>query len=472
MAADPLKHAPSEHFGPQEKLMSKTAKDKAAEKKPSKKKLSNDFTACCKTRLEPNKEQRAALINHAGAARFAYNWGLSIRKLAYAANKTSLTAIDLHKILNSLKPTVYPWLYEVSKCAPQEALRDLDTAYKNFWRRLAEGKRGKKAGFPHYKSRVKHGIGGFRLTGTIRVLEGGYVQLPRIGKIKLSEKDYLPLGDYPQAMIRECAGNWFVSIKCVPQHRLGIPKARGRKKKIGGLDLGIKSFITMDNGRQVDAPKPSSKALRSLRKLEKEKSRRTLGSANRQKTGRKLARLHAHVANQRSDFLHKLTTELVKTYSVLGIESLNVAGMMLNKHLSRAVADVGMGEFLRQLEYKGQWYACQIIAADQWYPSTQICSACHNRREGEEKLTLKDRTYHCHECGLVLDRDINAARNLAQLVAKESKQSKPSKKQHSEPSPRVIQGRSKTPVENPALALSQGDVKLGSLKQEPSLLLA
>src|SRR5271165_3873740 len=128
------------------------------------------FMACCKTRLEPSNEQRAALINHAGAARFAYNWGLTVREQAYAHDKTSLNAISLHKLLNQLKPTVYPWLYEVSKCAPQEALRDLDKAYKNWWRRLAEGKHGKKAGAPHYKSRVKHGIGGFRLTGAIRVL--------------------------------------------------------------------------------------------------------------------------------------------------------------------------------------------------------------------------------------------------------------------------------------------------------------
>jgi len=417
--------------------------------------------ACCKTRLEPNQEQRAALMNHAGAARFAYNWGLHVREQAYAHDKTSLNAISLHKLLNQLKPTVYPWLYEVSKCAPQEALRDLDTAYQNWWRRLAEGKHGKKAGAPHYKSRVKHGIGGFRLTGNIRVLEGGYIQLPRLGKIKLSEKDYLPIGDYSQAMIREKAGYWFVSVRCAPQHELGAPKER--KKKIGGLDIGITSFLVFDDGRELQAPKPLGKALSSLRKLEKEKSRRTIGSSNRQKTVKRIARLHARVANQRSDYLHKLTTELTRAYSCLGVESLNVAGIMANKHLSRAVSDLGISEFLRQLNYKGEWYDCQIIAADKWYPSTQTCSACQYRKTGKEKLKLKDRIYNCHECDLVLDRDINAARNLAQLAVLES-----NKKLSS---PRVP-GRSKTPVKKPAMAKPNGRAKLVSVKQEPVLLIA
>src|ERR1039458_9183287 len=129
------------------------SKAKKKTKNKDKGKAKPEFLAACKTRLEPNKEQRAALLNHAGAARFAYNWGLTVRHQAYAADKTSLNAISLHKLLNELKPTVYPWMYEVSKCAMQEALRDLDTAYKNWWRRLAEGKRGKKAGAPHYKSR-------------------------------------------------------------------------------------------------------------------------------------------------------------------------------------------------------------------------------------------------------------------------------------------------------------------------------
>jgi len=384
-------------------------------KSKAKSKAKPEFLAACKTRLEPNKSQRAALMNHAGAARFAYNWGLSVRRAAYEADKTSLNAISLHKLLNSLKPTVYPWLYEISKCAPQEALRDLDKAYKSWWRRLSEGKRGKKAGAPHYKSRLRDGIGAFRLTGVIEVLEGGYVQLPRLGKIKLSEKDYLPLGSYAQAMISEKAGAWYVSVKALPQHKLGKPKGRAAKSK-AGLDLGLSSFLTFDDGRKIEAPKPLRASLKKLRVLQRQQSRRKLDGANRKKTTQKIARLHAKVANQRQDFLHKLTTELTQTYAALSVESLNVAGMMQNKCLSRAVSDVGMGEFLRQLEYKSAWYGCRLLAADQWYPSTQICSNCHHRKEGSEKLTLKDRTYHCSHCGLTLDRDINAARNLVQLI--------------------------------------------------------
>jgi len=414
--------------------MAKTKPHKAIDKKE--KKNAPQFIACAKTRLEPNKTQRAALINHAGAARFAYNWGLTVRSQAYAADKTSLNAISLHRLLNQLKPTIYPWMYEVSKCAMQEGLRDLDTAYKNWWRRLAEGKRGKKAGVPCYKSRLKDGVGSFRLTGTIRVLEGGYVQLPRLGKIKLAEKDYLPVADYPQAMITERVGQWYVSVRTVPQQVLGAPKGRDKKMK-GGLDLGLTSFITLDNGRQILAPKPLSSALKRLRVLQRRQARRALGGKNRTKTNEKIARRHTKIANQRQDFIHKTTTELTRTYAALCVESLNVAGMMANKHLSRAVSDVGMGEFLRQLEYKAAWYGCRLLAADQFYPSTQICSACHHRKERDKKLTLKDRTYHCNVCGLVLDRDINAARNLAQLLSATNKELASLRLQS--------RGRSKTP---------------------------
>jgi putative transposase len=374
-----------------------------------------------RVRLEPTAAQQQALICHAGAARWAYNWGLEIRRQAYAHGQQKENAISLHKLLNSLKPTAYPWLYEMSKCAPQEALRDLDRAYENWWRRLKEGKQGRAAGAPQFKSRVRNGVGGFRLTGAVRVeREDGraYIHLPRIGRVRLRESDRFPVSRLAQVTVRERAGHWYVSAHFPAVVRADLGR-RPRQAEPEGVDLGLTALATFADGTKIPATRSLRNAQRKLRRREREKSRRQRGSRNRAKTCAVITRLHERVSNQRLDTLHKLTTTLATTRSAIVIEDLNVRGMSQNHALALSVMDAGFGEFRRQLEYKCCWYGCGLELAPRFYPSTQTCSACGLVKTGDEKLGLAQRTFHCAGCGLVLDRDQNAARVLARLYGTE-----------------------------------------------------
>jgi putative transposase len=372
-----------------------------------------------KTELDLNNKQRTACVRHDGAARFAYNWGLARKQEAFANGEKSPTAIDLHRELNALKKIELPWMYEVSKCAPQEALRDLDKAFANFFRRVKEKKAGRnvKVGFPRFKSK-KHGLGGFRLTGAIRVFEKA-VQLPRLGVLRLKERGYLPTSGVHilSATVSEKAGRWFVSL----QVEMEVPDPVMEEKPVAGVDLGINRMAQVSDGTYFENPRALKRSLTKLKRLQRVVSRRQKGSANRQKAVRQLARAHFQVANLRKDALHQATTFLAtlapparagETKSAIVLENLNVSGMMKNHHLAQAIADVGLYEFRRQLEYKGQWYGCEVLLADRFFPSTKRCSQCGN----EKAISLAERVYSCEYCGQVMDRDLNAAINLEQLL--------------------------------------------------------
>jgi putative transposase len=323
---------------------------------------------------------------------------------------------------------VFPWLYEVSKCAPQEALRDLDRAYE---RRLKDGKqsrtaskRGRAASAPRFKSRVRDGVGGFRLTGAVRVereeaADGrAFIQLPRIGRMRLREPDRFPSGSLSQVTVRERAGHWYVSAQIPAAVRADLGR-RPRQAEPEGVDLGLSALATFADGTKNPATRSRRNAQRKLRRLERAKSRRQRGSRNRIKTCAAIARLHEHVSNQRLDVLHKLTTTLATTHNAIVIEDLNVKGISQNHALALSVMDAGFGEFRRQLEYKCCWYGCGLELAPRFYPSTQTCSACGFIKTGDERLGLSQRTFRCAGCGLVLDRDQIAARVLAQLYGTE-----------------------------------------------------
>jgi len=363
-----------------------------------------------KTELDLNNKQKTACMKHAGTARFAYNWGLERKKAAFASGEKTPSAIDLHRELNALKKTEFSWMYEVSKCAPQQALRDLDQAFAHFFRRVKEKKSGKrvKVGFPRFKSK-KNGSGSFRLTGTIRVFDKA-IQLPRLGLLRLKERGYLPVVGVHilNATVSEKAGRWFVSL----QVEMEIPDPIMDEKPVAGVDLGINRMAQVSDGMYFENPRALKKALTKLKRLQRVVSRRRKGSANRQKAVRRLAKAHLRVANIRKDALHQATTWLAKTKSAIVLENLNVSGMMKNHHLAQAIADVGMHEFRRQLQYKGQWYGCEVFLADRFFPSTKRCSQCGNEKE----LSLAERVYSCEVCGQVMDRDLNAAINLEQLL--------------------------------------------------------
>lgn len=360
-----------------------------------------------KTELDLNNEQRTACMKHAGVARFAYNWGLARSIEVYRETSKRPNAIALHKELNALKPSQFPWMYEVSKCAPQEALRDLEQAYKNFFRRVELKKQGKwkgKLGFPKFKKRSK-AIGSFRLTGSIKVFSDA-VQLPRLGRVRLHEHDFIPTdGKILSATVSEQAGRWFVSVQMEGEQEKPTPTATSAI----GVDLGIKTLATCSDGMIFANPRALKHAQKRLKRLERQKARRKLGGKNRKKTCKKLAKQHARIANIRKAVAHKLTTSLCKNHALVGIEDLHVKGMLANHKLAQAVSDSNFGEIRRQLEYKSSWHSVHLVVIDRWFPSSKMCSACGWIDDDQD---LSDRTFICHECGLVLNRDLNAAINI------------------------------------------------------------
>ena len=370
-----------------------------------------------KTELDLTAAQRRACVQHAGAARWAYNWGLALRIAAYEKGEKTPYAMELHRRLNQLKRTDVPWMYDVSKCAPQEALRNLDTAYVNFFRRVELKKQGLfdgDVGFPKPKTK-KQGLGSFRLTGTIRISER-HIQLPRLGKLRLKERGYLPVDGTPEvkvlsATVSEKAGRWFVAV----QVEQTLPDPEPSDKPVAGVDLGLLALATVSDGTVIENPRPLKTALRQVKRLHRQVSRRQKGGKNRKKARERLARAHARVANIRRETLHQATTKLTKTKSVIVVEDLNVSGMQKSLSLAAAIADVGWAEFKRQLKYKAAWRGGQVVLADRFYPSSKLCHVCCHKLED---LALDVRRWTCPGCGAEHDRDLNAAQNLEQLVTR------------------------------------------------------
>ncbi len=299
--------------------------------------------------LAPNNVQQTLLIKHAGTARFAYNWGLAERLTRYQTNtgKARYTnAIDQHRVLNRLKKKEFLWMYEVSKCAPQEALRDLDLAFQNFLRSLQNRN---KVGFPKFNKKGKC-RDSFRLTGIIRLFSKmKKIQLPLLGKLRLKEAPHIQ-GRILYATVDQEADRWFVSLT-VERDRLDPKSPTGKPI---GVYLGLKTLATCSNGTQIPNPKPLQTKLRKLQKLSRIVSRKEKVSKNLRKAVQRLAKLHWRIKNLRHDTLHKLTTSLAKNHSQIVIEDLYVKGLQKNRHLARAITDVSWGEFRGQLEYKTQ----------------------------------------------------------------------------------------------------------------------
>jgi putative transposase len=296
-----------------------------------------------RTELDLNNAQWTACLRHAGAARWAYNWGLRQKIERYEQTGKSPTAVDLHRELNVLKRTDVPWLYEVSKCAPQEALRNLDKAFDGFFRRCKAG--AAKKGYPRFKSR-KNGIGSFTLTGTIKATERT-IQLPRIGTVRLKEHGYFPVGTpIVAATVSERAGRWFVTIRTAeePQRPLGT--------EVLGVDVGIKELAVLSDGTAFTNPKALLAAEARLKRLQQAVSRKQRGSANRRKAVQRLARQHYRVACVRNEVIHQCSNAITKRAHTVVIEALNVAGMLKNHRLARAISDAGMAELHRQITYK------------------------------------------------------------------------------------------------------------------------
>ncbi len=357
-----------------------------------------------KTQLKLNSTQRQQLARHAGVARHAYNWGnaLCLEILDHNQNCPNdekikfPSAIDLHKWLNKLVKPKNPWYYEVSKCAPQFALRHLARAWLDCFK--------KRKGRPKFKKKGRNDR--FTLDGTIKLLSSHQIQVPIIGKLKTYER--LPYLYKPKNVtISREANRWFISWK-IETPIQPTPKI----KEVVGIDLGVKALATLSTGEIIQGVKAYRKLEQKLIRLQKQVSRKQPRSSNQEKAKLKLQKLHRRIANIRQDTLHKLTSYLSKNHAVNVIEDLNVSGMMKNHKLAKAIGDMGFYEFRRQMEYKSQLYDSKLVIADRFYPSSKTCSSCGDIKE---TLLLSERVFCCEKCHCQIDRDLNAAKNLEKI---------------------------------------------------------
>ncbi len=354
--------------------------------------------------IDPTVRQAQHLLQHVGVSRYAFNWGLEFCKRRLDENVKVPNYYELNKEWNAWKKQNAPWAYDVSSKAPQEAIRDLDTAFRNYWRYRNTPRRFR---FPKFRKRGEHDS--FRVSQSIKVFPR-HVQLPRLGKLKVKEDTKRFSGRALSATISREADRWYVSITVV----VNRPDPQPVIGPVVGLDLGLSSFLTVSDGIKIPGPFPAEKALRKLKRLSRAHARKVVGSSNHKKQRLAIARLHRKVKNRREDFLNKTTTTLARTKSVIVVEDLNVQGMQRNAKLSRRIQDSGWSRFRRKLTYKCRWYGSRLIVAPAFYPSSKTCSACGNVKSS---LSLSERIYVCEACGLQIDRDWNAAINLERLAA-------------------------------------------------------
>jgi putative transposase len=374
--------------------------------------------------LDPSPVQERMLRSHAGAARFAWNWGLARCKERYATERKWYSAAELHKLWNAAKKAdpALAWWTENSKCAYQEAFRNLERALADFVKSKKGLRKGKKLGFPRRKKKGK-ARDSFRFGSGVIRCAGGTVTLPRLGRLRTHEDTGRLASRVAggsarilSATVSRTAQRWFVSFTVEEQR--DVPGRHARPGTAIGIDLGVKTLLAGvdDQGSlvTVPGPKPLRAALRRLRRASRAHSRKMKGSASRRKATGRLGRIHARVASVRADALHKATSTLAARYETVVVEDLNVTGMISNKKLARAVSDQGFGTARRMLAYKTARNGGTLLVADRWYPSSKTCSRCGSVKA---KLTLKDRIFACDVCGHVEDRDVNAARNLLSLAA-------------------------------------------------------
>lgn len=362
-----------------------------------------------RTELKPNAEQRSKLYRFAGAVRFVYNWALAMKIEHYKATGKTLRQRDLQPILQTALRAEYPWLADAPSTTLLAALQNNDRAFNNFFRRVKSS--GGTPGFPKFKSRRK-GIGGFKFFTMVRVEEGA-IYLPKLGRVRLYEKGYLPAGAVKilSGAVTEHVGRWFVSITV--EEDWEVVPATG---EVLGVDLGVSALATLSDGTRYENPHALVKHERKMCRLQRKFARQMKGGKNQGKTKKKVARLHYQISNIRRDTLHKTSHDITanRKPSAVVVEDLNVAGMMKNEKLARHIADAGMSELRRQLIYKARWYGSELVTADRWYASSKTCSACGAVKK---ELKLSARVYCCNMCGHTCDRDENAARNLAMLAA-------------------------------------------------------
>jgi len=352
-----------------------------------------------KIELKPNNVQATYFAKSCGVARFAYNWALGEWQRSYVS-KAKVSEISLRRELNAIKKQQFPWMLEVTKVAPQQAIKNLGIAFSRFFKKQGKYPRFKKKG-RHDSFRADNGPSAAGLDAVL--IQDKKVKLPRIGWVRLKESLRFT-GQVMSVTISRQATKWFAAISVETNKLLHERKNHGSV----GVDLGIKALATLSNGVKVAGPKAHTALLMKLQRLSRQLSHKVKRGKNYYKAKIKLAALHAKISNIRKDALHKLTTDLVLNHTTIGIEDLNVQGMAANRKLARHIMDQSFYEFRRQLEYKAKWYGSILVVIDRFFPSSKKCSVCGVLNNN---LMLQDREWVC-SCGIHHDRDLNAAKNI------------------------------------------------------------
>lgn len=359
-----------------------------------------------KFRLKPNKEQETLILKTVGSSRFVYNYFLNLWNHTYQDTLNGLSYSKCSALLPELK-NEYPWLREVDSIALQSFVKFLGDSFDRFFKKLG--------GYPNFKSK-KYSRQSYttKLTNDNIAVLGSHIKLPKLGLVKFTKSREVDGKIIKATISRSPTGKYYVSVVC----EVEITPFEKTNQSVG-IDLGLTDFAILSTGEKIDnlhfSKEMAQKLAREQRKLSKrallakEKGSCLSEAKNYQKQKLKVAKLHEKIANQRKDYLHKLSTEIVKNHDIISIEDLNTKGMMKNRKLSKAIADVSWSSFTSMLEYKAEWYGKDVVKISRWYPSSQICSEC-GYRDGKKSLGIRE--WVCPNCGCALDRDINASINI------------------------------------------------------------
>lgn len=362
-----------------------------------------EYISGFKYRIYPNKHQEVLINKTLGCVRFVFNHFLAIRREEWQVNHKSVSYAESCKLLTDLKKREeYSWLKEVDSTALQQSLKNLDTAFKNFFKKQTRYPRfkSKHAHSQSYRSQFSH--------NNIAIIDGK-IKLPKLGLVKTKLSRTFEGQIISATVSRTASGKYYVSL-CVKREQEVLPNAGGQI----GIDVGLKEFYSDSNGNIVANPRTLRKWSRKLVKEQRKLSRKMPRSHRRDKQRVRVARIHEHIANIRQDFLHKLSTRLVRENQTIAIEDLKVKNMMKNHKLAKAIADVSWSGFFRQLEYKAPLHGSEVIRIPTFYPSSQTCHCCGYQNPITKDLSVRE--WDCPLCGHHCDRDVNAAQNILSVA--------------------------------------------------------
>jgi len=361
-------------------------------------------------RLYPNQQQEEMIRRHIGACRFIHNWALEQRINAYKDEKKSLSWYDTNNMLTELKRTQCPWLYDISSPSLQFANKRVDLAFQHFFRRVKNG--NEELGYPKFKSK-HNSVQSYDVRSDCYKVDfqRKQVRLPKIGWVRTvlhREFDGTP----KMATVKMTkTGKFFITIP-VEDGKKPPERAPVNENNTVGIDVGLLSYATLSTGEKIPNPRHLDNSLKRLKALSRRLSRKKKGSKNREKARANLARLYERINNQRSDFLHKLSTRLIHENQGIAVESLDIKGMTSDSRFARGISDASWGTFILMLDYKCQWNGKTLLRIGRFEPSSKLCNVCGYKND---ELELSQRQWKCPDCGAVLDRDVNAALNIKRL---------------------------------------------------------